>query len=63
MKIPHLGAPAFCRRAWVRFLRSQGATIGETAAALGLTEIEVARLSINAKRPTSKRTGRQRLTR
>lgn len=37
-------APRYCRRAWARFLRRQGATFREIAGALNLSEIEVARL-------------------
>jgi hypothetical protein len=39
-----LTPPAYCLGAWVKFLRSQGATIAGTAAALGVTELEAARL-------------------
>lgn len=51
MKLPTIRGPAFCRRAWVKFLRQQGASATEIAAALGMSELEVARL---APRPTAR---------
>lgn len=41
----NIRSPAFCRRAWARFLRRQGASIAEIASALGMSEIEAARLA------------------
>lgn len=35
-------SPAYCRRAWARFLRRQGCTITEISQVLGLTEYEAA---------------------
>lgn len=40
----NIHAPAFCRRAWTKFLQRQGATPAEIAAALHLSELEVRRL-------------------
>ena len=40
---PQLNAPNFCRAAWIRFLRREGATVREIATALNAPEIEVAR--------------------
>lgn len=40
-----IAAPSYCRRAWVAFLRGQGATLAEIAGALGMSVFEVARMA------------------
>jgi DNA-binding transcriptional regulator LsrR (DeoR family) len=49
-----IAAPGYCRAAWVRYLRAQGATLAEIAAALGVTTLEAARMAARSmRRPTN----------
>lgn len=43
MRLRPIKAPGFCRPAWIRFLRREGASITEIASALQMCDLEVAR--------------------
>lgn len=49
MRLPTIHSPRVCHRAWVKFLRGQGATFSEIAAALGLTKFEAARMAVRSR--------------
>lgn len=56
-------APSYCRPAWVRHLRAQGATLAEIAGVLGMSALEVARLASRSTHKPATSNVPKRLTR